>query len=60
MVELIGKTEIEAESYLNQQRKKMRVIERDGESSIFTMDYWPDRVNVVVKQGKISKIAGIG
>lgn len=60
MVNLIGKTEKEAENTLEQQGKKMRVTQRDGEPFMCTMDYWPDRINVVVEMGKIIQIVGIG
>lgn len=60
MVDIIGKTEAEAEHVLTCDGKKMRVTQRDGEPYMVTMDYWPERINVVVEQGRVIQISGIG
>ena len=60
MVEIIGKIEKEAEKYLNKQGKKIRVTKRDGKPYLGTMDYRPERINVVVESGKIIQIVGAG
>ena len=60
MVDIIGKTEKEAEHALKRTGKKMRVTQRDGESYMVTMDWLPDRINVVVERGKIIQVSGVG
>ena len=60
MTELIGKSEEEARLHLEEQGKKLRVIERDQKTYLFTCDYWEDRINVRVEEGLISSIAFIG
>jgi hypothetical protein len=39
---------------------EMRVVERDGESLLVTEDYRSDRINVVVVDGNVVAITGIG
>ena len=54
---LIGLTMSEAEA---RWVGPIRVIKRDGVSMARTMEYRPDRVNVVVQQNYITKIEGMG
>lgn len=60
MVDIIGKIEEDAEKCLNKQGKKLRVTKRDGEPYLVTMDYCPERINVVVESGKIIRVVGAG
>jgi hypothetical protein len=39
---------------------EMRVVERDGEPLMVTEDYRSDRINVVVADGNVVSITGIG
>ena len=57
---LLGKEEKAAQSLAKQNDCDMRVTERDGEMFPMTMDFRPNRVNVVVADGKVSKVTGIG
>lgn len=59
-MDIIGKTEAEAERTLTREGKQMRVTQRDGEPYMVTMDYWPNRVNVVVDSGRVIQIVGVG
>lgn len=60
MVDIIGKTEEEAEVVLKRQGKRLRVTQRDGEPYMVTCDYWPNRINVAVESGKIIQVVGVG
>ena len=60
MVNIVGKTECEAESVLRKHGKQLRVVQRDDTSFVGSCEYWPDRINVVVESGKISKIISAG
>ena len=57
---LLGKEEKAAQSLAEQNDCDMRVTERDGEMFPMTMDFRPNRVNVVIADGKVSKVTGIG
>ena len=57
---LLGKEEKPAQSLAKKNGCDMRVTERDGEMFPMTMDFRPNRVNVVVADGKVSKVTGIG
>lgn len=52
---LIGMTEDAAYSAY----EKVRVIEEDGEHYFVTMDFKPERVNVIIEKGIITKIDGL-
>lgn len=48
---------------VEQAKKKhnwIRVVEEDGECFMYTMDYHPQRINVVVENGVIAKIVNFG
>ena len=60
MLNIVGKTEVDAENTLKREGKKMRVTERDGKPFMVTMDYWPDRINVAIERGKVSQIVSVG
>ena len=36
---------------------KFRIIEKDGESMMMTMDYLPDRLNLKIKDGVITEVS---
>jgi hypothetical protein len=58
MDQLVGKTVEEASALLG--GAKVRVVEKDGEGLMVTMDYNPDRVNVAVAHGKIVRFVNNG
>jgi hypothetical protein len=57
---IVGMTEEKAIEHLKKGGKVMRVINRDGEGLMVTMDINPDRVNVWVKDGIISGLENMG
>lgn len=57
---LTGKEEKDARALAKKNGCEMRVTERDGEMFPMTMDYRTDRVNVIVTDGKVSSVTGIG
>lgn len=54
--EYVGLAEQAALDKAARERKTARVVERDGESLAITMDYSPGRLNLTVKDGKVSKV----
>jgi len=57
---LIGMTEEKAEEYLERNEMIMRVMRREGENLMGTMEMRPYRVNVSVCDGKVDEIFNIG
>lgn len=57
--DLIGLSEDDAKKLSNHNGMKIRVIERDGESFVSTLEFRPDRYNVSIKDGKVTYV-GIG
>lgn len=57
---LLGNEEKAAQSLAKENGCDMRVTERDGQIFPMTMDFRPNRVNVVVADGKVSEVTGIG
>jgi hypothetical protein len=57
--DLVGYT-VEEARFLLLPAKTIRVIRKDGEPCICTQDVKPNRVNVEVENGKISKVVGVG
>jgi hypothetical protein len=53
MDEVIGKTEAEAETIINNYQKTMRVTRRDDHYFMGTKDYRLDRVNVTIVKGVV-------
>ena len=53
---IVGMTEKDAVAHLAKLKKIMRVINRDGEALMVTMDINPNRVNVWVKNGIVSNL----
>jgi hypothetical protein len=49
-----GKTEEEAKALIEQAGMVMRVVARDGQEFMVTMDYHTGRVNVVVNNGIVT------
>lgn len=49
---IVGKSEQEVKSILD---VPIRVVSKDGESFILTCDYNPDRINLKIKNGKITE-----
>ena len=60
MTDIIGKELSEAQNHLEKHGKIMRVIEQDSKPFLGTTDYWANRVNVKVSDGKVSAIAYVG
>lgn len=57
---LVGKSEQAAEQLAEENKCTLRVTERDGKSFPMTMDYRDNRINVVVEDGKVSAVSGVG
>lgn len=57
---LIGLSLQEAREKLEQESKRLRVMQEDGKSRIGTCDLRRDRVNVSVNDGKITDILSVG
>ena len=54
---LVGLEEEDATKQLKDAGWKVRVVARDGEIFMRTMDYWEDRANLSINNGKITKIS---
>ena len=52
--QVIGQSLTEAEDLCQENGVKLRLVERDGEHFIVTMDYRTDRVNVHVRDGIVT------
>ena len=50
----IGLTELQATSLANRKGREFRVVERDGEALMVTMDYRPGRVNATIEEGVVT------
>lgn len=53
MKALIGLSEPEAENFLRKEIRTFRVVERDGEGQMGTMDYDETRVRLQLKDNKV-------
>jgi hypothetical protein len=53
--ELLGKSEMEAEKMCKNDGLECRTVERDGETFSVTMDLNPNRVNMTINQGIVTK-----
>lgn len=53
--DIVGKTEHDAEQSVRAAGLQWRVGQRDGESFPLTMDLRPDRITVVVDEGRVTK-----
>ena len=49
-----------AEATAEQKGCSVRMVERDGEQLAVTQDFRPDRVNVAIRDGEVTRIVGIG
>lgn len=58
--ELHGRSVEEAHEIAARHGCVLRVVERDGEDLVVTMDYRGDRINVAVKQERVVRVKGIG
>jgi hypothetical protein len=52
----VGLTESEAVEAIKQDGLRPRVVCRDGEHYVITMDYRTDRVNLTVTKGKVTSV----
>lgn len=57
---IIGKTIEEARETLASAGKTIRVTMKDGEAAVVTRDFRTDRLNVEIRDGKITGLRGIG
>jgi len=57
---ILGMTEAEAEEHLKQVGKVLRVINRDNRGLMVEANVQPNRVNVFVKNGKVSHLDSMG
>jgi len=55
-ITLVGQTEEDAIKLLEAAGSKYRVIKRDGESFMGTMDFDPMRFNLIVENGIVTEI----
>lgn len=55
--DIIGKTILEAKILTG---LRIREIEENGRGLIVTADFWPDRLNVALKDGVISEVICLG
>lgn len=55
VVAVIGLTEAEAAAWATANGFTTRVVEVDGEPKPVTMDYRPDRINLTLVDGKVTK-----
>lgn len=53
--DLIGMTEVDATSEAQRQNYTVRVVERDGESMVVTMDYSDRRINLTIVDGVVTR-----
>ena len=60
LLDIIGKSEIEAHKFLPQPYTLIRVIARDDRWFLLTAEYMPTRVNVIVHNKIIFGIVNIG
>ncbi len=58
--EVVGKTEAEANAYLESNGLEMRVVHEDGVSLVVTDNLRSNRVNVHTVNGVVTAIHGIG
>jgi len=58
--DLIGLSVPDAEQKCKNAGFRMRVIKKDGEELIKTMDHRTDRINVEVVGGKVTAVDGVG
>ena len=54
--QLIGLAEVEAEQLTLDSGRKWRVVERDGEFFIITMDFVSNRINAVIKDKVVMSV----
>ena len=57
---VVGKSLPEALAAAKAHGVQLRVVEEDGVPCMVTKDYRPDRLNVVVQQGKVSSVSSNG
>ena len=50
----VGLTESEAVQAIKKDGLRPRVVSRDGEHYVITMDYRTDRVNLTITEGKVT------
>ena len=51
----VGLSEIQAVSKAQSENRTMRIVARDGQSFAVTQDYSPNRLNLEIKNGAVSK-----
>ncbi len=52
--EVVGMTETDAQARAEQAGLTTRVVQRDGEQFPVTMDYSPQRLNLVIESGTVT------
>ncbi len=57
---LVGETVDQASATAEDHGCEVRVVVEDGEQLAVTLDFNPDRINVAVAQGTITKIVSLG
>ena len=57
---LVGETVDQASVTAKDHGCEVRVVEEDGEEFAVTLDFNPDRINVAVEDGAITKIVSLG
>ena len=54
---VIGMTKEDAVAKIKAANHKARVVAVDGEDFMRTMDFWPDRLNLEIVDGKVVKVS---
>jgi len=57
---LVGRTEQEAAALAQDAGCTVRVVRRDGEGLFVTEDFRPDRINVAVRDGRVTAVESLG
>ena len=57
---LVGKAVDAASAAAEDHGCELRVVQEDGEDLAVTLDFNPDRINVAVEEGTITKIVSLG
>jgi hypothetical protein len=57
---LVGKRVKRARELADGHGCRLRVVKRDGKDLIVTQDYRTDRVNIVVRDRRVTRVKGVG
>jgi len=57
---IVGLPKEVAQSQCEESGFRMRIVEEDGEARVGTMEYRANRINVIVRDGRVQEVTGIG